>query len=116
LIMLEVSAITNDPMQEHTIYLPNGEPMGLKLKFLEAQYAWIIEELTYGDYTFYGINIVDSLNLLYQFSSKLPFGLACYSTNKLGPKFIDDFSDKISTLYILDEEEVGQIKSVFTGN
>ena len=113
--MLEISAITNDPMQEHEIYLPDGEPMGLKLKFLEQQYAWIIEKLTYGDYVFYGLNIVDSLNLLYQFSSKLPFGIACYSTNKLGPKFIDDFSDKISTLYILTQEECAEIKTVFTG-
>lgn len=115
-VMLEVSAITNDPYQVHEVYLPNGEPLGLTLKFHEQQYAWIIEEMTYKDYVFHGIKIVDSMNLLFQFSSRLPFGLACYSTNKIGPSFIDDFAEKISTLYILTQEECDQIKSFFTGN
>lgn len=113
--MLEVSSITNDPVQEHEIYLPNGEVLELTLKFIEQQYMWIIESMTYQDRVWHGINIVDSINLFQQFSSRMPFGLACFSTNKLGPKFIDDFTDKVSTLYILTEEECAEIKKLFTG-
>ena len=112
--MLEVTAITNDPSQQHEIYLPNGESLYLDVVFHEQQNAWVIESMTYLDYTFHGIHIVDNTNLISQFSSKLPFGLACYSSNKLGPTFIDDFADKISTLYILTEEECEEIKSFFT--
>ena len=113
--MLEVTALTNDPAQEHEIYLPDGETLHLKVRFHEQQNAWVIEELAYKDIYLYGIHIVDSLNLLYQYSSKLPFGLSCASSNGIGPSFIDDFSDRISIMYILTEEECAEIKSFYTG-
>lgn len=112
--MFEVS-LTNDPYQYQQPYLPNGEPLELWIKFHEQQSAWIIETMTYKDYTFHGIKIVDNVNLLAQFSSKLPFGLACYSTNKIGPSLIDDFAEKISTLYTLTQEECDEIRQFYTG-
>ena len=113
--MLEITALTNDPAQEHEVYLPDGEPLHLKLRFQEQQNAWIIEELQYKDIYLYGIRIVDSLNLLYQFSYSLPFGLSCASSNGIGPSFIDDFADRISIMYILTEEECAEIKQFYTG-
>lgn len=112
--MLEVTSLTNDPAQEHQVFLPDGEPLGLKIRFQEQQHAWIIEELKYKDVYIYGIHIVDNLNLLYQYSSKLPFGLSCASSNGIGPSFIDDFADRISILYILTEEECAEIENFFT--
>lgn len=102
-------------MQEHQIFLPNGEKLGLKLKFVDQQYSWIIEELRYKDDYFYGIPVVDSLNMLDQFTYKLPFGLSCASSNGLGPTFIDDFADRISIMSIQTEEECKQIQEFFAG-
>lgn len=113
--MLEVSSLTNDPYQEHEVYLPDGQPLGLKIKFQEQQYTWFIEEMTYQNYEFHGLKIVDSINFLYQYSSKLPFGMACFSSNKLGPMFLDDFSSGVSKLYILTADECAGIKTFFTG-
>lgn len=114
--MKEVNSITNDPYQDHQVYLPNGEPLGLKIKFEEQQYCWFIEEMNYLGQMFYNLKLVDSMNLLFQYQSKLPFGLALYSSNKLGPMFIDDFSDGVSKLYVLTKEECDEIKRFFTGS
>lgn len=68
--------------------------------------GWFINEISRNDFVLRGVRITNSPNILNQFRNKIPFGLACYSTDNREPAYQDDFSTGASKLYILSAEEV----------
>ena len=79
------------------------------------QYAWFIEELSYGDFIVQGMRISNNLNILRQFKNQIPFGLACVSVNEREPMLQEDFNSGNSKLYILTSEEVEAYEDYLRG-
>ena len=101
--MLNITATTN---QKTTFTLPDGSLFSITLYFSDRQIGWFIKELTYNTFTLKGIRVTNSPNIMHQFSNKLPFGIACLSTNNLEPFLVDSFTSGVSTLYLLTATEV----------
>ena len=107
-----IQQITDDPFQEQTLILPNGNTFLLQMYFMPMQYAWIITELTYMDFTLTGFRITNSPNILQQYRNQLPFGIGCFSTDNREPTQLTDFSSGNSELYVLTAAEVTQYQAL----
>lgn len=104
--MYLIQHITSLPLQTQTLILDDGTPVLLTIYFRPMQLGWFINELTYGDFTLTGMQIVNNPNLLNQYRNRLPFGLGCFSTGNRDPQLQQDFSSGASKLYILSADEV----------
>lgn len=111
-----IQRVTNAPLQKQTLVLDDGTAFSLTLYFRPMQFGWFINELTYEDFTLYGMRVVNSPNMLYQFQNQIPFGLGCFSTNNREPSFIGDFQSGASKLYILTEDEVTEFTEYIRGS
>lgn len=103
--MLEITNVTNDPAQVQNLVLPDGTSLKFQIRFVQQQLQWVIEELTYEEFTVKGITITTTPNALRKFKNILPFGLACFSEDGRDPQLLDDFSSGNCKLYIITEEE-----------
>lgn len=108
--MYTIQKITNDPRQSQTVILPDGTSFFLSIYFRPLQYGWFIDRLVYEEFVLQGMRIVNSPNMLHQWSTKLPFGLACFSLNNREPMLLQDFSTDKSTLYVLDATEIAAFR------
>lgn len=106
-----VQQITGDPLQKQTLTLENGERVSLTIYFRPIQFGWFINELSYNDFTLYGMRITNNWNLLYPWKNKLPFGLACISTNNREPQLQNDFLSGASKLYVLTPADVKEFEA-----
>lgn len=103
--MLLIDTLTADPIQQFVLTGIPGISVQCQLRFLPRIEAWILD-VTYGNFTAEGILVVDSPNLLRQWSNIIPFGLACTRQDKLDPYLIDDFQNSTASLYLLDASDV----------
>lgn len=103
--MLRITNITADSRQRQTIALPDGTSFEMALYFVPLQFGWFIPELTYQDFTVYGLRVVNSPNILHQFRNQIPFGLACFTDTGREAMFQEDFSSEFAKLYVLTEAE-----------
>lgn len=104
--MLEILNLTDAPLQQQTVVLPDGSNLFLTLYYRPQQYGWFINTLQRGDFTLNGLRITNNPNLLRQWKNRLPFGLACFTQANREPTEKQDFLSGQSKLYILTEEEV----------
>lgn len=103
--MNQILQITDYARQKQTIPLPDGSSFSFTLYYTTRQNGWFID-VTYGTFTVNGMRVCSSPNILHQFANKLPFGIACFTKNKLEPYFQQDFLEGNSSLYLLSAEEV----------
>lgn len=104
--MLLIQTLTASALQTQNIVLPNGSTFSLTLKYIEMQYGWFIQSLTYNDFQLNGVRVTNIPNILYQWKNTLPFGLACFSIADREPTQLEDFASKASQLFVLTEDEV----------
>lgn len=115
--MLTITTLTDYPLQQQTVILPDGTSFFMELYYRTIQQGWFINTLTYGDFTLNGLRICNLTNMLYQWSNIIPFGLGCFSVGNREPSLIQDFSSGNSTLYVLTQDEVDQYKNyIMTGS
>lgn len=107
--MRTVQRWTQNALQQQTLVLPDGTAFTLQIYFRPIQKGWFINSLVYGAFSVYGLRITNNPNLLYQWRNKLPFGLACYSTDNREPSLIGDFESGASTLYVLTPAEMASL-------
>lgn len=113
--MYRIQQITSDALQKQTLVLPDGTTLELTIYFVQMQYGWFITNLAYGNFVLNNLRITNSPNMLHQFRNKIPFGLACFSTNDREPSQQEDFSSNASILYILSADEVAQYGDYLSG-
>lgn len=113
--MYLVQGLTNAPLQNQNLTLPDSTIVTLQLYFVPMQYGWFLNNITYGDFVLNGLRITNSPNMLNTFKNQIPFGLACYSTANREPSLQDDFSSGASILYILDALEVAEYYDFLQG-
>lgn len=104
--MLLIKQITTDPLQQQSVVLPNGQQVLIQLYFRPMQFGWFFNLIQYSDFTLKGLRITNSPNMLYQWRNKIPFGIACYSTELREPQLQQDFASNNSKLYLLTAAEV----------
>jgi hypothetical protein len=114
-----IQGLTNDPLQDQTIILPDGSSFFLEIYFMPNQLCWVINSLAYVtstiNFSLSGYRIVNSPNLLNQWSNVIPFGLACMSAGNRDPSLQEDFSSGNSHLYTLTENEVAEFTQYLQG-
>lgn len=103
--MLEIQQVTNDPKQKRTLILPDGSTVDMQMRYVPMQLGWYLDYLVYGNFTIRGVRITNNVNILHQFMNIIPFGLACFSSQKREPTQLEDFQSGHSKLYILTAEE-----------
>ena len=106
--MLLIQQVTSNPLQKQTLVLEDGSAFSMTVYFRPMQQGWFINELIYGDFTLYGMRIVNSPNMLNQWRNKLPFGLACFTAGNREPSLQQDFISGTSKLYVLNQAEVDE--------
>lgn len=111
-----VQQITEAPLQQMTLILPDGSSLTMTLYFVPMQQGWFIRNLTYQTFVLNGLRITVSPNMLYQFRNLIPFGLACFSTNNREPSLAQDFSSGNCILYLLTEDEVDEYARLLSGS
>ena len=99
--MFKIEGFTSSPKQEKTIILPDDTEFTILLRFVDSQFGWFIDDITYADFNVKGIKIVRSLNLLDQWRNVIPFGIACLSSEEREPYFIEDFERDFCSLFLL---------------
>lgn len=113
--MKQLQEITNAALQTHTVVLDDGTSVTFELYFVPMQRGWFIRNLTYGDFVLNGFRVVNSPNILFQYTGQLPFGIACLSQEDREPMFIDDFETLASQLFILNAGELEQYREFLSG-
>lgn len=98
--------VTDNPIQDLTLILPDSSLIQLEIRFIPMQYSWVLNSLTYGSFQLSGRRIVTSPNFLNQYSSIIPFGMACYTAQLRDPQLQKDFSLNNFQLYVLSQDEV----------
>lgn len=110
-----VQQITSDPLQKQTLILDDGTRIECTFYFRPLQQGWWLESISYGDFSLSGLRIVTSPNFLQQYKNKIPFGLACYTTDNGEPKLQQDFSSGYATIYVLSSDEVIELQNFYDG-
>ena len=107
--MRQITDITSDAKQKYDIILDDNSVVELTLEYIDSKQGWIFS-VTRNDFTVNQRNLVVSPNVLRQFRNYIPFGLAVFSTDKLEPAFIDDFTNDRISLYILNESDLDYLE------
>lgn len=114
--MLLIQNLTDDPLQDMSLVLPDGTQVFLEIYFRQYQQGWFINTISYGsNFLIQGLRISNNPSILRQWKNLIPFGLACYSAANREPSLIQDFSSGNSKLYILTAAEVAQYEIFLSG-
>ena len=110
-----IQNVTADPTQQQTLILDDGTRIDFTMYFRPMMYGWFFEKLVYGDFVLNSSRIVTSPNMLQQYKNVIPFGIACYTSDKQEPKLLQDFSSGYAKLYLLSAAEVIQLSEYLSG-
>lgn len=113
--MNQIQNITNNALQTQTFVLPNGNSFTFTLYYIDLQYGWFINNLTYGTFVLNSLRITNNPNLLYQWQNLIPFGIACFSTSSREPTQQEDFASGASNLYVLTQQECQEYAAYLNG-
>lgn len=106
--MKRIQKVTADAFQKQTFVLDSGDVFEITLYYRPNQLGWFIWELVFGDFVLNNVRVCVSPNLLYQYQNKLPFGIACFSTDGREPTLQEDFESGAAKLYVLSPAEVAE--------
>jgi len=107
--MYLIDGLSDKPKQTQTIILPNGERATLYLEYKALQLGWFMS-LTYGDFVWTNVRIVNSPNIIRQAKNIVPFGVSCRVEDDQEPTLKTDFSTGRAKLYLLDEAEMEEFE------
>ena len=105
---IQLQNITNEAFQRHLVLLDEQE-VTVKLRFLPIAEIWTID-VEYADRSATGFKL--SLNVLHMQSQNYPFDFIVQDLSGRGvdPFRIDDFSEGRVALYMLQTEDMAEIR------
>lgn len=108
--MREIVNITEDANQRHLISLEDGEII-LELRFYPTIQQWSFD-IDFQDKIIKGVKV--SLGVLHILNENYPFDFICLDLSGQGvdPFRVDDFSEGRCKLYILDPEDMEDVRGV----
>lgn len=106
--MKRIENIGNEGLQSQTIPLPNGDAI-LTVRFLSTIQVWILN-VTYNDRTINGVKL--SCGVLHMRSRNFPFDFIVEDTSSTGldPFQVEDFSSGRTILYLVEADEMAEIR------
>ena len=106
--MKRIENIGNEGLQRQTIPLPNGDAI-LTIRFLSVVQIWIMS-VTYNDRTINGVKL--SCGVLHMRARNFPFDFIVEDTSSSGldPFQVDDFSSGRTILYLVEEDEMEELR------
>lgn len=113
--MNQITAFTDDAIQQITLVLPDGSTVPMTLNYIPAQQGWFYS-ITYGS-AGWGVSnrrIVNSPNMLREFRNIIPFGFCCTTID--GYEIINqsDFVSGRVNFYLLDPTDLMQTEILIT--
>ncbi len=109
--MKQIQSITSDANQEFTIVTEDGIKVKCILTYLPTQQMWSIS-LDDGDFVINNLLLVVSPNILYQFSNNLTYGIAINSIDGQDPFYVEDFAVDRCQFFLLNAQEIQDIKDL----
>lgn len=112
-----INGITEDPKQVLQVNLPDGSQFTFELFFRPQQAAWFFSVNWPGPAAggpgleMNGRHLVVSGNLLRQFRSLIPFGLAVFSPDNADPITQSCLSDGTVAVVLLNQADLSSIES-----
>lgn len=107
--MKEITTLTNEPKQRHTLVLDNNETVEFYLYYSIRNQAWYFD-FTYKDITDNCLKVVLTPNSLRHLKRIIPFGIAFATDGYVEPFQIDDFSSGRVKMYVLNSEDVENVE------
>jgi hypothetical protein len=103
-----IQNITSEPIQRHTVLLPDGE-ITLTLRFYPRTQIWAMDA-EYRGWAVYGLKM--SLSVLHMLSQNQPFDFTVIDNSNSGidPFQRNDFSSGRCELIMLERDEIRQIR------
>ena len=111
--MKQINELTSQPWQKNTIVLEDNQTFDLTLQYVENQYSWFFSISYNNTFVLNNARLVSAPNLLRQHKNILPFGLFISTDDATDPYFINDFINARVTVYILTQEEVDEVETLF---
>jgi len=108
--MLQVQNITNEPFQRHSIIYEDYEII-LTLRYLHRCSIWVIN-LEYIGWKVSGIKLSVGVPHISGQNQAFDFFVSDESNNGIDPYKQDDFSSGRNILYILERDDIEDIRSV----
>tara|TARA_R100000655_G_scaffold15789_3_gene34817 strand:+ start:17780 stop:18115 length:336 start_codon:yes stop_codon:yes gene_type:complete len=106
--MKRIENIGNEGLQSQVIPLSNGDAV-LTIRFLSLVQIWTMD-VTYNERAIYGVKL--SCGVIHMRSKNFPFDFIVEDTSSSGldPFQIEDFSSGRTILYLVEAEEMEEIR------
>ena len=101
--MKQITEITSDARQKHTLVFENGDSCTFELYYLPRLEQWFFN-IEHTNLTLNGATITTG-SLLRQYKNLIDFDIVVTMINNLDPFLIDDFESERAKLYLLTETE-----------
>ena len=98
--------------QKLTTTASNGDTVSMTLYFNPAVQEWFFD-LEWKTFALKGTRVFSSPNILSQYESIIPFGLACITDGIGEPFLVNDFSSGRVNIYLLSPEEVIEVQDFY---
>lgn len=109
-----ITSITDDTKQQTTLLLDDGSQATWLIEYRPNQQAWFYD-LTWGNVTIKGQRLVPSPNIIRQFRTRLPFGIAILTADNVELMSQQDFTNGTAIVYLLNQEDILLIEPGFLG-
>ena len=108
-----ITGLTDDAAQQNVITLQDGSTAVLTLNYSGQQSGWFfgVQYPTNG-FVLSGQRLCTFPNVLVQFSTQIPFGMACVTLDNVEPTGRETFVDGTTSLYLLNPNDVITVQDV----
>lgn len=112
--MKEIKGITDNPKQQLSFQVNDGNVVNMKLYFLENEIGWFFD-IEYEGTSSLCHRLTNAPNIIRECRNIFPFGIGCSVIDGQEPYFADDFTSGRAILYALDKEDVEYVEKTVYG-
>ena len=103
--MLEITGIGQENIQQFSFLTPDNKNISLELEYNYACQCWMVTIMD-GVNTFKKMKVVSNINILYQWSNILDYGIGFSHEANIDPLRVDDFLLGNAHMYYLDSDDL----------
>jgi hypothetical protein len=105
----QIDRIVAAGTQLFTLTTDDGIDLNCTLYFMPSQNLWNMDIVS-DNFTVFGMNILNNINMLRQYERVLTFGILIRSDDDVDPYRVDDFETKRSEFYLLNQVDLDDIE------
>lgn len=107
--MYYINKLNNSAHQKSFLTGNPGQRITMTVRFLPSQRLWMVD-FEYLDFVVRGLALVNSANLLRNYSNIIPFGIMVLTTDGQDPASIEDFQNGYAKIFLLNAAEVEEVE------